>query len=94
MEQSLQHGSLGGASAVAGQIRKETALERLGSYAATAERVGNMIDGFISRCRGADGPNPTGNLTEVPTGHFAQLDRLEKLLCRAEALASELGSIG
>jgi hypothetical protein len=75
-------------------IRKETALDRLSDHANTAGRIGDIIESFLGRCKGSEGDCANGSLTTVPTGHFAQLERLERLLARAEELARELGNIG
>ena len=76
-------------------LRKETALDQLRDNAAAAESIGDMIEGFLCRCKGSGADVPEeGTLREVPSGHFAQMERLAKLLARAEDLARELGNVG
>jgi hypothetical protein len=74
--------------------RAETMLSRISDHAAAANRIGDMIESFLNRCKGSEGDCANGSLAAVPTGHFAQLERLEKLLARAEELARELSSVG
>jgi hypothetical protein len=74
-------------------IRKETALEQLSGFANRAEHIGDLIEGFLARCKGSE-DDPASALRDVLSGHFAQLERLDKLLQRAEGLAGELGNVG
>jgi hypothetical protein len=74
---------------------RETALDRLSEFGSAADRIGDMLQRFMDRFQGnpsQEGCDP--NVREVPNGHFAQLDRLEKLLARAENLAADLRNIG
>jgi hypothetical protein len=73
--------------------RKETALSRISDHATTADRIGDLIEGFINRCKGSEGDSASA-LAPVESGHYAQLNRLERNLARAEELARELGNIG
>lgn len=69
-------------------------LARISDYADEADRIADYIQMFIDRCRGggntaaANGPSP------VPSGHLANLDRLQDNLARVDKLARELQSIG
>jgi hypothetical protein len=90
--QTTRSGVLGGLGQT---MRDETALSRISAHAGTAQRVADLIQGFIDRCRGGScGADASAKVAPVPTSHFAQLERLEKNLAHAEELARELGSIG
>lgn len=75
---------------------KSTPLDRINDHANAASRIGDLIAQFLDRFHnGAQESRRDGNALEaVPTGHAAQLDRLEKSLGRAEELARQLSSIG
>jgi hypothetical protein len=70
-------------------------LARLGDVADELERVGDYLQAFIDRCRGAQASTAASSaLNSVPSGHFGQLDRVQTNLGRVDALARELQTIG
>jgi ATP-dependent protease HslVU (ClpYQ) peptidase subunit len=74
-------------------IRKETALEQLSSFANRADHIGDLIEGFLARCKGSE-DDQLQRYGMCRAAILAQLERLDKLLQRAEELAGELGNVG
>lgn len=69
-------------------------LASIGDAADTAGKVANMVQAFIDRCRGGGSPAGATTGAPVPTGHFANLERLQENLKRLESLTGDLSEIG
>lgn len=79
----------------AGQVVDRPYLARISDLADEAAKTGDLIELFIDRCRGGGRNESTKQATAPhPTGHLAQLDRLNQNLARVTQLACELSSIG
>jgi hypothetical protein len=73
--------------------RLSTPLDTVADLAHQADRIGDIIQRFIDRCRGAEGAIPE-DCEETPCGHLPKLDLLAKNLSRVEELAHTLNTIG
>jgi hypothetical protein len=70
-------------------------LDRVVAIAEEAERSATLIEGFIARCRGGGIMSGASAATApMPSGHFAQLNRLRDAVSEIDKLARELGTIG
>lgn len=69
-------------------------LHRISSLADEVERSAALVEEFIARCRGGGVADGARGTAPMPSGHFAQLDRLTEAVTKLDKLTRELGVIG
>jgi hypothetical protein len=71
-----------------------TPLDNINDLARQADRISDVIQSFLERCRGSGGTAEGAKEPPHPTGHLNNLERLTKNLNRVQELAAELSTIG
>jgi hypothetical protein len=90
------YGHLGAANAslqVSG--RPSAPLDSITDHATRAAVIGDVLEGFLARWHGGGLSDGAKNATApMPSGHMAQIARLDSALARLEKLAHEVSSLG